>query len=154
VQIVNLAKARKGFDMDPTMRLAIVLCLTAQPFCLVLAQTTVEQSAPKLSPSEVLQNKEKLLNNEVGVLENAGTNFFTDARLVIRQPGSNDSLIVKLRVPLETIRPSSGQPTPPTTKSDLLGKKVKLQGILKEEDVRGVGRATVLESTQLPTLEQ
>jgi hypothetical protein len=142
--------------MHPLIRFAIVVCLMARPFSLVLAQTTAEQSLPKLSPSEVLQNKDKLLNSQVvveGVLENKGTNFFTDSRLVIRQPGSDDFLIVKLRLPLETIRPSNGQPTPPTTRSDVLGKKVKLQGILKEEDVRGVGRATVLESTQPPTLE-
>ena len=141
--------------MHTAMKFVFLLCLAGRP-CSVLGQTTAEPSIPRLSPKEVLQNKDRLLNNQViveGVLENHGTNFFTDSRLVIKQPGSDDSLIVKLRLPLETLRPSDGELTPPTTRSDLLGKKVKLRGILKEEDVRGVGRAAVLETTQPPALE-
>ena len=121
-----------------------------------LAQTTNDPPVQKLSPSEVVQNKDKLLNNQIvveGVIENKGTNFFTDSRFVIKQPGSDDSIIVKLRTPLETALPPNGQQTRPTTMSDVLGKKVKLQGVLKEEFVRGVGRTMVLESVQPPEAE-
>lgn len=113
-------------------------------------------STQVLSPAQVIQNKDKLLNNRLvveGVLENEGTNYFTDSRLVIKQPGSDKGVIVRLKAPLETLRPQNDQPSIPPTQSDYLGKKVKIQGVLKEQFVRGVGRAVVLESAQPPSLE-
>ncbi|MDA9414094.1 hypothetical protein XH81_04355 [Bradyrhizobium sp. CCBAU 25360] len=88
-----------------------------------------------------------------GVLENEGTNYFTNSRLVIEQPGSDKSVVVRLRTPLEIQRPPSGQQSIPPTQADYLGKKVKIQGVLKEQFVRGLGRAVVLESAQPPSIE-
>jgi hypothetical protein len=142
--------------MYSAITFSVAFGLIVWPFCLVSAQTAAEQTLPKLSPTEVLQNKDKLLNNPIvveGVLENKGTNFFTNSQLVIKQTGADDFLIVRMRVPLETIRPPNDIQAVPTTKSDVLGKKVKLQGVLREETVKGVGRTLVLEGTQPPAAE-
>ncbi|MCK1744141.1 hypothetical protein IVA80_25720 [Bradyrhizobium sp. 139] len=112
--------------------------------------------AQVLTPSQVIQNKDKLLNNNVvveGVLENEGTNYFTNSRMVIKQPGSDKSVVVRLRAPLEIQRPLSGQQSTPPTQADYLGKKVKIQGVLREQFVRGLGRAIVLESAQPPSID-
>ncbi|WP_439397252.1 hypothetical protein ACRQ5Q_09145 [Bradyrhizobium sp. PMVTL-01] len=96
------------------------------------------------------------MNNNLvveGVLENEGTNYFTNSRLVIRQPGSDKSVVVRLRTPLEIQRLPSEQQSIPPTQADYLGKKVKIQGVLKEQFVKGLGRAVVLESAQPPSIE-
>ncbi|WP_426421759.1 hypothetical protein [Bradyrhizobium genosp. A] len=133
----------------------LVLILAASAFA--RGQTSgPTDSAQALTPSQVIRNKDRLLNNNLvveGVLENAGTNYFTNSRLVIKQPGSDESVIVRLKTPLEVQRPPKDQQSAPPTQADYLGKKVKIQGVLKEQFVRGLGRAVVLESTQPPSVE-
>lgn len=134
-----------------------VIVLIFATSTLALGQTSGLAGSPQvLTPSQVIQDKDKLLNNNLvveGVLENEGTNYFTNSRLVIKQPGSDKSLVVRLRTPLETQRPPNDQQSAPPTQADYLGKKVKIQGVLKEQFVRGVGRAVVLETAQPPSIE-
>lgn len=138
----------------PSFAVIILIFATST---LALGQTSGLAGSPRvLTPSQVIQDKDKLLNNNLvveGVLENEGTNYFTNSRLVIKQPGSDKSLVVRLRTPLETQRPPNDQQSAPPTQADYLGKKVKIQGVLKEQFVRGVGRAVVLETAQPPSIE-
>jgi hypothetical protein len=120
------------------------------------AQNAGTPTPPSLTPSDVVQNQTKLLNKQLvveGTLQNAGTNYFTNSRLVLKQSDSTDVLVVKLRVPLEIPRPANDTQNSPATASDYLGKKVRIKGVLKEENVRGLGRVIVLESTAPTVIE-
>jgi hypothetical protein len=133
----------------------LIVCAAAPLMaCAASAQNAAE---PKnLTPSEVVQNQAKFLNKELvveGTLQNAGTNYFTNSRLVLKQADSPDVLVVKMHLPLEVFRPASDAQNSPATPSDYLGKKVKLKGVLKEEEVRGLGRVIVLDSAAATVIE-
>jgi M6 family metalloprotease-like protein len=80
-----------------------------------------------------------------GTLENAGRNYFTDRRLVLRQPEGTGSVPVRWPgMPLDVPRPPGANKSRPSTLSDYLGKKVEVVGVLERVTGRdGVARYTL-----------
>jgi len=74
-----------------------------------------------------------------GQLENAGTNYFTDLRVVLEDSEGN-AIYVTPWLPLEfpPSPPGVSRPRPPTL-SDYLGKRVKLVAILEHTTFKGIG---------------
>src|SRR5262245_17993985 len=59
---------------------------------------------PRLTPSQVLANPEAFAGKRIvveGLLDNAGTNFFTDLRLVLKDIEGSGALFVQPWLPLE-----------------------------------------------------
>ena len=103
-----------------------------------------------MSPSVVLANGEKLTGQKVtveGTLLNQGTNYFTDRRLVVTDAGgqSRMALPVKAWVASEIPSPPAGQGTSPPVLSQYIGRKVILEGIIKEDNLRGFGKVKYLD---------
>ena len=118
------------------------------------AQSANSDSSEKFRPSQVATNKGVLTGKEIrveGVLLNEGTNYFTDRRLTVKDSAAapEPGLPVKLQLPTEVPPGPSGEQTSPPVLSQYLGKKVVLDGILKEDFIRGFGRTTVLEVQRL-----
>jgi hypothetical protein len=108
------------------------------------------QPLPPYTPSAVVADEDRLNGQHVaveGLLQNKGKNYFTDRRLVITDASgeSKASLPVKEWLPIEAPPNPSGQTSSPPLLSDYLGKKVVLQGFLKEDDLRGFGTVKFLE---------
>ena len=80
-----------------------------------------------------------------GTLENAGKNFFTDRRLVLRQLEGTDSVPVQWPgMAMDVARPPGSKSRPPML-SDYLGKKVAVVGVLEQVAGRdGVARYTLV----------
>ncbi len=80
-----------------------------------------------------------------GTLENAGKNFFTDRRLVLRQLEGTDSVPVQWPgMAMDVARPPGSRSRPPML-SDYLGKKVAVVGVLEQVAGRdGVARYTLV----------
>jgi hypothetical protein len=67
-----------------------------------------------------------------GTLENAGKNYFTDRRLVLRQHEGADTMPVQWPgLPLDVPRAPGASKNRPSTLSDYLGKKVLVVGVLE-----------------------
>ena len=80
-----------------------------------------------------------------GTLENAGKNYFTDRRLVLRQLEGTDSVPVQWPgMAMDVARPPGSRSRPPML-SDYLGKKVAVVGVLEQVAGRdGVARYTLV----------
>jgi M6 family metalloprotease-like protein len=80
-----------------------------------------------------------------GTLDNAGKNYFTDRRLVLRQAEGGGSVPVQWPgLPLEVPRPPGASTSRPATLSDYLGQKVEVVGVLERVTGRdGVARYTL-----------
>jgi M6 family metalloprotease-like protein len=80
-----------------------------------------------------------------GTLENAGKNYFTDRRLVLRQPEGTGSVPVQWPgMAMDVARPP-GAKSRPSMLSDYLGKKVEVVGVLERLAGRdGVARYTLV----------
>jgi len=70
-----------------------------------------------------------------GVLENAGANYFTDLRPVLRD-GRGNEVAVAAWLPISVPPPRPGGPAAarPRLMSDLLGKRVRLSGVWERSD--------------------
>lgn len=71
-----------------------------------------------------------------GKLQNAGTNYFTDRRIVLKD--SKGEIDVQAWLPLTAAEPSSGSDKPEVL-SDYLGKHVVLTGMVSKQPIKGVG---------------
>lgn len=87
-----------------------------------------------------------------GRLQNAGTNYFTDQRLVLTAQGQ-EPILVQAWLPSEAARPQT--PTDATRKvmSDFLDKDVILTGHVETRPVKGVGVTKVFVVTAAQVAE-
>jgi hypothetical protein len=76
-----------------------------------------------------------------GKLQNAGTNYFTDRRIVLKD--SSGEIDVQAWLPMTT-EPASDSSGKPEALSDYLGKQVVLTGMVTKQPVKGIGLKEVL----------
>ncbi len=76
-----------------------------------------------------------------GKLQNAGTNYFTDRRIVLRD--LKGEIHVQAWLPLTASEPETGDDKPEVL-SDYLGKQVRLTGMVTKQPIKGVGLTEVL----------
>jgi hypothetical protein len=131
------------------IRIACLLAL-AVGVSVVRAEEPESKEAQRFVPSEVMAKGDRLAEKRVtveGVLVNEGTNYFTDRRLVLKDTSdtTDGGLPVKPWVQMEATRGQEGQQMPGPVLSDYLGKKVVLQGVLKEVSLKGLGKTKILE---------
>jgi hypothetical protein len=113
------------------------------------ASPTVQdrQAAPVVSVEALASSPEKYLGKTVrvkGLLENEGTNYFTDLRLVLKDQ-DGDFVHVRPWLPLETPPGPPNSPTRrPATLSTFVGKTVELVATLDRDTVRRVGEVYLL----------
>ncbi len=110
-------------------------------------------------PSEVVANEDTLNGKHViveGLLQNKGRNLFIDRRLVLIDASgdSKASLPVKEWLPFEVPPNSSGQDQRPAILSDYLGKKVVLEGTIKDDVLRGFGQVKYLQVESARIVEE
>jgi|SRR4051812_11179681 len=118
-------------------------------------QSDRQMSAQSITPSELVnRNPESGDSVSVkGVLENAGKNYFTDRRVVLRDPSSGPTTVVVTGMPLtETPTPNSSELRRPTTLSDYLGKEVVISGNYADAFVKGIGKTKVLKAEKIEPL--
>lgn len=98
-----------------------------------------------LTPAEALKVSGTGTTVKVqGRLENAGTNYFTDKRLVLIDKASGSQVNVREWLPASIALPRSGAMPKPVVTSDYLGKEVVVTGRVEEQPVKGVGVTKVL----------
>ena len=98
-----------------------------------------------LTPAEALQVSGTGTTVKVqGRLENAGTNYFTDRRLILIDEASGSQVNVREWRPASIALPRSGATPMPEVTSDYLGKEVVVTGRVEEQPVKGVGVTKVL----------
>lgn len=76
-----------------------------------------------------------------GKLQNAGSNYFTDRRIVLKD--SSGEIDVQAWLPMTT-EPASDSSKKPEALSDYLGKQVVLTGMVTKQPVKGIGLKEVL----------
>jgi hypothetical protein len=95
------------------------------------------QNYKKIDISELAAGPAKMEGRQVaveGVLENAGANYFTDLRPVLRD-GRGGEIPVNAWLPLSVPPPRPGEAGHrPRLTSDLLGKRVRLWGVWEKSD--------------------
>jgi hypothetical protein len=112
--------------------------------------TTAGYGQATYTPSAVVDS-DGALNGKyvavVGLLQNRGKNYFTDRRLVVTDTtgSAKASLPVKAWVPAEAPPGPSGLTASPPLLSDYVGKKVILEGTIKENSLRGFGMVKYLD---------
>lgn len=102
--------------------------------------------ADAITPSEALADSKAengAVVKVVGTLENAGTNYFTDRRLVLKEVDGEGEINVQAWLPM-TAQPSTDPGKRREVMSDYLGKKVILTGKVTQQPVKGVGVTEVL----------
>src|SRR5947209_9148441 len=118
--------------------------------------TASRAAGPILTPSELVNRADLLPKEELsirGVLQNAGSNYFTDRRIVLKDEKNTDSFVYVQGGPPVELPPGQGNvAAKPRILSDLLGKEVILKGTLDNGIKRGVGPTTVfrVNSIELP----
>ena len=135
----------KVTDMKPLSVVAIAV--VALSVCLAAA-ANAQPATQKVTPTELLSKKTELANKPVtveGFLTNAGTNFFTDRRVVLKDDkNARDGVLVQPWLPAATPPPPPGAQSSTATLSDYLGRKVAITGVLKDGVVKNVGPTKVL----------
>jgi hypothetical protein len=83
-----------------------------------------------------------------GILVNKSANYFTDQRLVLRDPNTGTEIYVRPWLPLSVGRSPSGERSSteamPPVQSDFLGKEVILKGHFATGQLKGVGTVDLL----------
>jgi len=86
----------------------------------------------------------------VGTLENVGTNFFTDRRIVLKD-SSGVFVDAAMPAPISVAPGPIGSPPPSfPALSDFLGERIEFTGEVIEMDIRGVGKVWGVWSRQEP----
>jgi hypothetical protein len=105
------------------------------------------QSEPVVSVEALASSPDQYLGKTVrvkGTLENQGTNYFTDLRLVLKDQDGN-FVHVRPWLPLETPpAPPNAPGRRPETLSRFLGKTVELVATLDRDTVKRVGEVYLL----------
>jgi len=124
--------------------------LTAAILASVCAAAPTEQdrqAEPVVSVEALATSPDQYLGKTVrvkGILENEGTNYFTDMRLVLKDQEGN-FVHVRPWLPLETPPAPPNAPEPkPETLSRFLGETVDLVATLDRDTVRRVGEVYLL----------
>jgi hypothetical protein len=117
-------------------------CAVAAVSLLAAGCSTRPDDSPVVSIEAVAENPEAYLGRTLqltGMLENRGTNYFTDLDLVIHDERGH---FVRVRpwLPLETAPGSQG-----SVLSQFLDRRVALAGVLVREPLRNVGATYLLE---------
>lgn len=111
---------------------------------MLMAGDGVHMASSPFTPSEALTNSKAVSGEEIkveGTLENAGTNYFTDRRLVLKDLHGSGEINVKAWLPISA---PSNQGKRREVISDYLGRPVVLTGMVKTQPVKGVGVTRVL----------
>ena len=87
-----------------------------------------------------------------GRLQNVGTNYFTDQRLVLAADGQ-EPIIVQAWLPSEARSPRNSSADAPKVLSDFLDKDVVLTGHVETRPVKGVGVTKVFIVTNAKVAE-
>jgi len=109
---------------------------------------------PRASVKAVAQDPAAWLDKEAslsGTLENRGSNYFTDLRVVLRDDEGH-VLAVKPWLPV-SVPPGPGPGPRPRTLSQYLGKKVDLLATLRRGELRNAGTSYYLEVKEARTLD-
>ena len=132
--------------MRALVRSAICALFCAALLLMGAAAPSSAAELPRLTPSQVLANPDAFAGKRIvveGLLDNAGTNFFTDLRLVLKDVEGSGALFVQPWLPLEA-PPGPGAGPEPETLAAYLDKRVILQGIYQQDNIPRVGRTRVL----------
>jgi hypothetical protein len=113
-------------------------------------------NAPRSNLADVTKSPDSFAHKVVrlsGVVENVGSNYFTDQRLMLTDQ-TGRSIQVQLVAPIEippaqTIRQQKHRPS---IVSSYLGKSVELTGTLDLTDVKGQGNIYVFRATNVKTI--
>ncbi len=80
----------------------------------------------------------------VGILDNEGTNYFTDLRVVLKDD-AGDKIYVRPWLPMSTPpSPIVGGDAEPETLSQFLGKRVELTAVVERGTLKRVGEVYLL----------
>lgn len=117
-------------------------------------------SVENVSMRQLIENKESFLGKEIrvtGNLENIGKNYFTDLKVVLRNPDeeNGDFIYVRPWLPLEfpTLPPGAPSSKRPDTLSKYLGQTVELIGLFNKGNLKHVGEVRLLEVESAKILE-
>ncbi len=89
----------------------------------------------------------------VGTLDNEGTNFFTDLRVVLKND-EGDTIYVRPWLPMSTPpSPRGGGEEGPKVLSQYLGKKVELTAVVERGTLKKVGEVYLLKVESCKVLE-
>lgn len=143
---------------------SIILCLILFLFFTYSSENPTAQgfSRPKISSEilsletvsirELIEKGETLLGKRIrvaGKLENIGKNYFTDLKVVLKDPDheNGDFIYVRPWLPLEFPPgpPGSRAQEKPETLSQYLGQTVELTAVLKNALLKHVGEVRLLE---------
>lgn len=130
-----------------------VLAVTAGTIAALAGETGGTGTA--ITPAEALAVPDSSGTVSVrGHLKNAGTNYFTDNRLVLTGKDQHGQINVQPWLPAKAALPlGTGNPRRPV-QSDYLDKEVVLTGQLKVRPVKGVGITKVLVVEKADVLAQ
>jgi hypothetical protein len=127
--------------------LASATAVLAGSLC-VAALVNAQPVSDKVTPTELLANKDELTNKPVtveGTLSNSGSNYFTDLRVMLKDnKDSAAGVLVLPWLPVEVPPGATSGSASVSTLADYLGKKVVIKGVLTDSVVRKVGATKVL----------
>ena len=134
--------------MDAILKIfvAAAITLAVAVFAVAGGDAPAPGAADAITPSEALADSKVEKGAVVkveGTLENAGTNYFTDRRLVLKEVDGEGEINVQAWLPM-TAQPSTDPSKRREVMSDFLGKKVILTGKVTQQPVKGVGVTEVL----------
>ena len=124
------------------------------------ASIAADRQTKPISPNKAVEAVEEKVTVKVrGVLQNAGTNFFNDRRLIIADPAQANpaksrnapgkraqELFVQPWAPLNVARPRNltDKSSQPLSMSDYMGQEIVVTGRIVTRNVKNVGLAKVL----------
>ena len=138
-----------GLSMTfPTTLVSLVLLLTVDPAIAVDGNAAKSEGGAYLNPSDLLTAEPQTVSKTVsvrGVLENLGTNAFTDSRLVLKDSSGTAVVPVQPMLPTE-VGPGKSPGFGPSSMmlQDFLGKEVIVTGSFDEGHSKAFGAAKVL----------
>src|SRR5262245_24526289 len=112
--------------MRASMRSAIGASFCAALVAMSGAAPGPAAELPRLTPSQVLANPQAFTGKRIvveGLLDNAGTNFFTDLRLVLKNVEGSGAIFVQPWLPLEVPPGPGGAGPEPETLAAYLNKR-------------------------------
>lgn len=126
------------------MKMLLTLAAAIVSAAILTSMVVTAQDTPAatkvLTPSEakvVAQRDSSKVVSIKGQLQNAGTNYFTDSRLVLKNGSGEIDVEAWLPMTVEDPMDSAGVDKPKVI-SDYLGKNVVLTGMVTKQSVKGV----------------
>ena len=121
----------------------------------LVASANAQPVPGKVTPTELLSKMQELVGRPVtveGTLTNAGTNYFTDLRVVLKDSkDASEGVLVQPWLPVSLPPHQSSADASTPTLAEYLGKKVIIKGVLTDGVLKNVGQTKVLrvESAQI-----